>query len=112
MLVMLKSGKGGFGKVIEMLDKMITNHGKDQAEDDAKKDFCIAEIAKSEDEEKVLKGAVADGEADINEREDSIAALASEIEGLQAGLAALDKSVAEATEQRKLEHAEYTETSA
>merc|ERR1719389_1647698 len=91
---------------------MIANHEKDQAEDDTKKDFCGAEIAKTEDEEKVLKGAVADAEADIAQREDSVAALASEIEGLQAGLAALDKSVAEATEQRKSEHAEYTETSA
>merc|ERR1719158_44241 len=91
---------------------MITNHEKDQAEEDAKKDFCVAEIAKTEDEEKALKGTVADGEADISEREDSIAALTSEIEGLQAGLADLDKSVAEATEQRKQEHAEYTSTSA
>merc|ERR1719261_360136 len=98
MLVMLKSRTGGFEKVVQMVDGMIANHAKDQQEEDAKKDFCLAEIAKSEDEEKVLKGAVADGEADISEREDSVAALTSEIEGLQAGLAALDKSVAEATE--------------
>lgn len=38
--------------------------------------------------------------------------LAKEIKGLQAGIAALDKSVAEATEQRKVEHAEFTETQA
>merc|ERR1719238_2013123 len=91
---------------------MIANHEKDQAEDDTKKEFCTAEIAKTEDEEKVLKGAVADAEADIAQREDSVAALASEIEALQAGLAALDKSVAEATEQRKLEHEEYVDSAA
>merc|ERR1719333_2051127 len=33
--------------------------------------------------------------------------MAAEIQALQAGLAELDKSVAEATEQRKDEHAEY-----
>merc|ERR1719261_2429528 len=112
MLVMLKSRTGGFEKVVQMVDGMIANHAKDQQEDDAKKDFCNAEIAKTESEEKALKGAVADAEADIAEREDGVAALKGEIEGLKEGLAALDKSVAEATEQRKQEHAEYTSTSA
>merc|ERR1719238_2678336 len=91
---------------------MIANHEKDQAEDDTKKEFCTAEIAKTEDEEKVLKGAVADAEADISEQRDSIATTASEIEALQAGLAALDKSVAEATENRKKEHEEYVDSAA
>merc|ERR1719421_65760 len=91
---------------------MIANHAKDQEEEDAKKDFCNAEIAKSESEEKSLKGVVSDTEADISQREDSIASVKSEIEALQQGLADLDKSVAEATEQRKQEHAEYTSTAA
>merc|ERR1719443_1090422 len=113
MLAMLQSHAGGpMGKVVEMIDGMISNHGKDQAADDSKKDFCVSEIDATEDEEKVLKGAVADAQADIAEREDSIATLASEIEALEEGLAALDKSVAQATEQRKEEHAEYTATSA
>merc|ERR1719460_3306027 len=38
--------------------------------------------------------------------------LAKEIKALQEGITSLDKSVAEATEQRKQEHAEYTETTA
>merc|ERR1719316_2176237 len=91
---------------------MISNHGKDQAADDSKKDFCVSELDATEDAEKVLKGAVADSQADIAEREDSVATLASEIADLETGLAALDKSVAQATEQRKSEHTEYTETSA
>merc|ERR1719337_33093 len=99
---MLKSRTGGFEKVVQMVDGMIANHAKDQAEDDAK----------TESEEKALKGAVADAEADIAEREDGVATLKGEIEGLKQGLAALDKSVAEATEQRKEEHAEYTTTAA
>jgi len=113
VLAMLQSHTGGpMGKVVEMIDGMIANHGKDQAADDSKKDFCVSEIDATEDAEKVLKGAVADSQADIAEREDSIATLASEIEALEEGLAALDKSVAQATEQRKEEHAEYTATSA
>merc|ERR1712188_4533 len=39
----------------------------------------------------------------------AIAALADEIAALEAGLKALDKSVAEATEQRKEENSDYTE---
>merc|ERR1719333_464943 len=110
---MLQSHTGGpMGKAVEMIDGMISNHGKDQAADDSKKDFCVSELDATEDAEKVLQGAVADSQADIAEREDSIATLASEIKDLEAGLAALDKSVAQATEQRKEEHAEYTATSA
>merc|ERR1719159_259699 len=41
---------------------------------------------------------------------DEIAGLAEDVKTLQAEIAALDKSVAEATEQRKEEHQDYTET--
>merc|ERR1719482_546076 len=41
--------------------------------------------------------------------EESIATLASEIEALEDAIKALDKQVAEATEQRKAEHAEFEE---
>jgi len=43
---------------------------------------------------------------------DAIATTTSEMDALKQGLEALDKSVAEATEQRKKEHAEYTSTAA
>merc|ERR550537_1231121 len=45
--------------------------------------------------------------ADLKE---TIATLASEIEALEDGIKALDKQVAEATEERKTEHAENVET--
>merc|ERR1719206_101634 len=41
--------------------------------------------------------------------QEAIAELADEIKALEAGIASLDKSVAEATEQRKEENAEFTE---
>merc|ERR1719491_1017481 len=41
--------------------------------------------------------------------EESIATMASEIKALEESIVSLDKSVAEATEQRKAENAEYTE---
>jgi hypothetical protein len=107
-----QSGGNGFGQVTKMIDDMIATHAKDQADDDSKKDFCLAEIAKTEDEEKALKGTIADLEADIEKSEDAVASLISEISALQKGIEALDKSVVEATAQRKDEHSEYTSTAA
>jgi len=114
ILLGLKSGSagGGFGQVTKMIDNMISTHGKDQAADDEKRDFCIAELDKTADEEKEHKGTIADLEADIEKKEDAVASLTSEIAALQKGIEALDKSVVEATEQRKDEHSEYTATAA
>jgi len=95
-----------------MIDDMVATHGREQTDDDKKKDFCIAELHKTENEEIALKGDISDLEADIAEREDAIATLKSEISALQRGVEALDKSVVEATEQRKEEHTEYTSTAA
>lgn len=114
-MIMLKLNSrmhGGFDKVVKMIDDMVATHSREQTDDDKKKDFCIAELDKTEDEEKALKGDISDLEADIAEREDAIATLKSEIAALQQGVEALDKSVVEATEQRKDEHAEYTSTAA
>merc|ERR1719265_785547 len=95
-----------------MVQGMIATNEKEQADDDQKKDFCVEEIAKTEGDVKANSGAVSDLEADIASKEDAIATLGSEIAAIQQGIADLDKSVVQATEQRKAEHAEYTSTSA
>merc|ERR1719335_203940 len=113
MLLSLKGRSGGqFDKVVQMIDDLITLLAKEQADDDEKKDFCIAELDKAEDDKKALERAIADLEAEIAEMTDAIATTTSEMDALKQGLEALDKSVAEATEQRKDEHAEYTSTAA
>merc|ERR1719230_881732 len=58
---------------------------------------------------KALEKSIADDEAAVAEAEDTIANLKVEIEALDDGIRALDKSVAEATEQREKEHADHTE---
>jgi len=55
---------------------------------------------------------MADLEADIEKKENAVASSTSEITALQQGMAALDKSVVEATEQSKDEHSEGTATAA
>merc|ERR1719464_617979 len=56
---------------------------------------------------KALENRVADEEAGIAAAKEAISTLAQEIAALTAGIKALDKSVAEATEERKDENAEY-----
>merc|ERR1719171_3469497 len=112
ILMMLKSKSGGFGKVTEMVKNMVTVLEKEQAEADTKKDFCHEELHKAEAEELAFKGEVKDASTDIDEKADAIASAKAEIEALQAGIVALDKMVAGATDQRKTEHEEYTATTA
>merc|ERR1719321_2030204 len=93
-----------------MIDDMVVLLGKEQVADDEKKAYCEAELDKAEDEEKQLNIEIEDLEKSIEESKGSIATLTTEIAALQQGIVDLDKSVAEATEQRKAEHAENAET--
>merc|ERR1719213_176151 len=112
LMLKTRTGKDMNKIVQDIIAKMIANTEKKQADDDAKREFCLAEMAKIEREEKALAAKVGDLEADVAKLEDAIASLTSEIAALQQGLLDLDKSVAEATEQRKEEHAESLSTAA
>eukprot|EP00746_Dinoflagellata_sp_MGD_P163321 gnl/MRDRNA2_/MRDRNA2_91293_c0_seq1.p1 gnl/MRDRNA2_/MRDRNA2_91293_c0~~gnl/MRDRNA2_/MRDRNA2_91293_c0_seq1.p1 ORF type:complete len:711 (+),score=228.91 gnl/MRDRNA2_/MRDRNA2_91293_c0_seq1:76-2208(+) len=105
------SGKG-FDKVLQMIDGMILLLGKEQTSDDEQKDFCIEELDKTEDNKKSLEGTIADISGEISKTADEIAEVTAEIDTLKQGILALDKSVGEATEQRKSEHAEHLSTAA
>merc|ERR1719197_993067 len=90
-----------------MIDGMTKVLGKEQTDDDAQKKFCDDEFAKSEAEKASTEEAIASSEAAIEEMTASSESLAEEIATLQADVKALDKAVAEATEQRKEEHGEF-----
>merc|ERR1740121_1806294 len=79
----------------------------EQADDDHKKEYCAVQFDQSDDKKKSLERALDDLATYIAETKDGIATTVEEIKALQDGIAALDKSVAEATEQRKEENAEY-----
>merc|ERR1719163_1534912 len=108
--VALRGGKIGFGKIIKMIDELVTALQKEQAEDDGKKDWCEAELDKTEDSKKGLLQDEADLETAIEDAKESISTLKVEIEALDDGIRALDKEVADATETRKEEHEDYVET--
>merc|ERR1740138_1962155 len=93
-----------------MIDEMTALLKKEQVDDDDKKQYCEDLIDKTEDKVKTLELTVSDLTKAVADAKESIATLASEIEALEDGIKSLDKQVAEATEQRKTEHADSVET--
>merc|ERR1719456_1993129 len=112
ILAALKSGTGGFEKVNTMIDGMNEVLEGEQVADDKQDVWCLSELDKAKDEAKATEEDIGDLAASIDSQRDSIETTASEIAALHKGLEDLDKSVAEATEQRKDEHADYIDEAA
>merc|ERR1719428_2591880 len=90
-----------------MINGMVDVLHEEQKDDDTQKTFCDSDIEKSTREKKDTEEAVAASQAFIEETTAESASTAEEIVTLQKEIKALDKAVAEATEQRKEEHAEF-----
>merc|ERR1719305_1695053 len=108
-LALRDQNSGTFDKVIGMIDEMVGILGEEQTADDDKKAYCEAELDKTEDTKKSLERKVDDLGAALEETKGLIATLTEEIEALIDGIKALDKSVAEATENRKAENVAFKE---
>jgi len=106
----LKGKKVSFEKVIGMIDDMVKLLGEEQNSDDDKKGYCESEIDTTEDELKTLERKVSDLDKAIDEHRNGIEVVTEEIAALEAGVKALDAEVADATETRKEEHAEFVES--
>merc|ERR1719245_2196360 len=103
----LHGKKIGFEKVTKMIDAMIETLKKEQTDDDDKKEYCVAQFDSADGKKKALERSVSDLGTAIESIEVSIGELKGEIAALRAGIKALDKAVAEATEQRKEENEEF-----
>merc|ERR1712008_426479 len=99
--------QGTFDKVIKMIDNMVAELKKEQADDDSKLEYCQISLDKADDKKKTLERSVEDLENEIKKAKDLIATLTDEIKALESGIVDLDKSVVEATEQRKAENEEF-----
>jgi chromosome segregation ATPase len=106
----MHGGKMGFGKIIKMIDNLVVDLKAEQGVDNDKQKYCVAEFDKQEDKKKGLDLDISDLGKAIEDGQESIATLKSELEALQDGIKALDKSVTEATETRKTEHDDFVET--
>merc|ERR1740139_1591905 len=91
-----------------MIDEFVVMLKSEQADDDNKKEYCEVQADALDDKKKGLERTVSDAEKSIEDAKESVATLASEIEALGDGVKALDKSTAEATEQRKEENSDFT----
>lgn len=103
-------GAVDFTAIFKMIDEMIAVLQKENKDDAAQKDFCVAELDKTEREKAAVDDKMAQIEATLEETGGEIEEFAAEIKALQDGIASLDKDVAEATEIRKAEHEEYGTT--
>jgi len=99
-----------FSSVVKMIDNMVDVLTKEQADDTKKKDWCVDELQKADAAEKKEQEEMDTLVSTIEELSDEMAGIADQIKTLQEEVSQLDRSVAAATEQRKKEHAEYTET--
>merc|ERR1719313_3012886 len=95
-----------------MIDGMNDVLEGEQVADDKQDTWCLAELDKAKEDAKATEEDIGDLAAAIDSQRDSIETSAAEIAALKKGLEELDKSVAEATEQRKDEHAEYVDETA
>merc|ERR1719235_3167166 len=87
--VALTGKKVDFTKVIKMIDDMVVLLGKEQTDDDDKKEYCKIQFDMTDDKKKDLERTISD-----------------EIKALEDGIIKLDREVVSATEQRKEEHEE------
>jgi len=106
----LHGGQMGFDKIIKMVDTLMSTLKTEQADDNDKKSYCLAEFDKHEDIKKGLVLDISDLGKAMDDGKASVETLTKEVAALTAGIKDLDGSVGEATTARKEENAEYTET--
>merc|ERR1719191_2095924 len=92
-----------------MIDDMVATLAREQKDDDAKKEYCNKEFDKSDDKKKELEQKIEDLDTSMAAAEDGIATATSEIEALKKSMKDLDQQVYDAGQQRKDEHADFSE---
>jgi uncharacterized phage infection (PIP) family protein YhgE len=107
ILLALRGKKVDFSKVIKMVDDMVALLKQEQLDDDHKKEYCEMQFDLADDKKKALERSEGKLTASIEDAKESIATLADEIKALGEGIADLDKTVAEATDNRKEENSDF-----
>merc|ERR1719263_2126570 len=107
ILLALRGKKVDFSKVITMVDDMVALLKQEQLDDDHKKEYCEGQFDLADDKKKALERAEGKLSASMADAKESIATLADEIKALGEGIKDLDKTVAEATANRKEENSDF-----
>mmetsp|Transcript_114834 Transcript_114834/g.203428 ORF Transcript_114834/g.203428 Transcript_114834/m.203428 type:complete len:676 (+) Transcript_114834:63-2090(+) len=106
----LHGGQMGFDKIVKMIDALMAELKKDQADDDAKKAYCEDQFDIADDKKKGLEQDMSDLDKSISDGEEVMSTLTAEIADLKKQIKELDDQVAEATKTRKEEHDDFVET--
>merc|ERR1719420_2345795 len=84
----IRGRKIGFEKVIGMIDEMVVTLKTEQADDDAKKEYCAKEFDQADDKKKSLERSISDLETAIDDAKEGIAAKQADIKALGASIKA------------------------
>jgi len=101
--------KKGFEKIMDLIDRMIVLLGKEGNDDKIKKEMCDVGLAKNTDKKAVLENGIKSKTAEVANLKDNLAIVNKDMLKLNTDMIELDKTVKEATAQRKKENAAFTE---
>jgi len=107
IMLALRGKAVDFSKVITMVDDMVALLKQEQLDDDHKKEYCEGQFDLADDKKKALERKEGKLTAKIEDAKETIATTADEIKALGKAIADLDKTVAEATDNRKEENSDF-----
>merc|ERR1719454_2793917 len=107
IMLALHGKKVGFDKVLKLIDDMVALLKTEQQDDNDKKEYCEMQFDQADDKKKALERTEGKLTAAIADAKETIATLTEEIKALGEGIVELDKSVAEATANRKEENSDF-----
>lgn len=98
---------GDFKGAKEVVNKLMTILDKQQKDEDDKKKYCKAELAKKKDEKTEAEDDIKQLATDIEAKQGTVATLADEVKDLEANVVKMRKSLEEAAKIRKKEKASF-----
>lgn len=107
ILLAIRGKKVNFDKVIQMVDDMVALLKQEQLDDANKKEYCEGQFDVADDKKKELARKEGKLGVSIDDAKETIATSTDEIKTLGTGIVELDKTVAEATVNRKEENSDF-----
>jgi len=109
-LVLASVSRDTFDKVIEEVDRLVAELGKQQKDEVDQRDWCIDELAKNDRSTTASNEQKASLETKIADLEKSIETLTANIESAQKTVAETQKQMARASDNREAENGELQQT--
>lgn len=102
-----RASKGGFDKILGMIEDMIGLGRKEQAIESDKVDHCRAQMKRSDKDVKEIDVEISGKQKEIEENGETLKTLVSEILSLGEAIKNMDLAMAGSTEDRKANHANF-----